>query len=262
MSFREHLRDELVRRCKKNPAYSLRAFAGSLGANHALLSMVLRGKRRVTPPMVARLGPGLGLTPAQIEKYIDDARNPVPGSSAPRARDRELSRLTLDAFHLVSEWYHDAILELSRVKDFTPTAQAISRALGISIGEAQAAVERLERLGMIEVQADGSWKEARSFSTIEHVNFTSAALRAFQRKVLELSSRSVSLVPKPLRDHSCITVAARRSDLPEAKARIAAFRRELMAFLQRPAGEPLDDVYCAQFSLFPLTTFHKKEVKP
>jgi uncharacterized protein (TIGR02147 family) len=257
--FREHLRDELLRRCKKNPAYSLRAFAGAIGTHHALVSLVIRGKRRVTPAIVAKMGPGLGLSPAQIDRYATLAARRSESASSPA---RALNRLTLDAFHLVTEWYHDAILELSRVRGFKPTAQYVSRALGISGGEAQAAVERLERLGMIEVLPDGSWKEAGSYSTIEHPDFTAAALRAFQKKILALSAEAVNEVPVALRNHTCITVAMRRADLPEAKARITAFRRELLAFLQREGPAAPDDVYCAQFSLFPLTSFHQKVAQP
>lgn len=41
--FRALLRQELVRRSAKNPSYSLRSFAKSLGVNHATLSSILAG---------------------------------------------------------------------------------------------------------------------------------------------------------------------------------------------------------------------------
>ena len=47
-NFQTCLRNELERRCKANPAYSLRAFAKFLGVDPSFLSKVLSGKREVT----------------------------------------------------------------------------------------------------------------------------------------------------------------------------------------------------------------------
>ena len=55
-SFRERLQAELAARCERNPGYSLRAFANSLGIDHATLSQLMRGKRSMTEATVRRLG--------------------------------------------------------------------------------------------------------------------------------------------------------------------------------------------------------------
>ncbi len=271
-TFRDFLQEELIRRCRKNPSYSLRAFATSAGVNHALLSMVLNGKRKVTVNFILKTGTALGLSEVKLQKFIRIAQKQNARATEPsfeeQRRQQELSRLTLDQYQLISEWYHDAILELARIPDFDLSAPAIAQALGISTLEAKSAKERLERMGLVEIDPlDGTWKETSNNTTIAHLDLTSPALRAFQKRVLQLSMDSLEKVPKEHRDHTCITMAVRSSDLEEAKKRIKKFRRELLAFLQREEADDTeelalgtyDDVYNVHISFFPLTNLHKKE---
>jgi transcriptional regulator with XRE-family HTH domain len=55
LMMRAALEAELSRRRARNPRYSLRAFAGSLGLDHSTLSQILRGERRLTLRMAERL---------------------------------------------------------------------------------------------------------------------------------------------------------------------------------------------------------------
>lgn len=201
----------------------------------------------------------LGLSETDTKKYLRQV-SLRSGKNHRQTQIKKLNQLTLDRFHFVSDWYYDAILELSRVQGFEGTPRYISNTLGISIGEAHEALDRLERLGLVEVLPNGKWREAGHYTTIQHKDFTSAALRAFQKNILELSAKALVEVPKASRDHTSITVAMRRSDLSEAKTRIAKFRRELMAFLQRDDLDgTYDDVYTVSLSMFPMTKNFRKD---
>src|SRR5437870_2408839 len=107
--FRHLLQQELLKRCKNNPMYSLRAFARALRIEPSALSSILRNKRPITEKMKRRLGIELGLTPVQLKKFQIPAR---------KAKDLQKSKLdfqkiTLDTFAIISDWYHYAILELT-----------------------------------------------------------------------------------------------------------------------------------------------------
>jgi transcriptional regulator with XRE-family HTH domain len=69
VTFRAVLQAEFERRRATNPRYSLRAFAQFLGTDHATLSQVLRGKRRVTARSVRTLGRKLRLAAAVIAEH-------------------------------------------------------------------------------------------------------------------------------------------------------------------------------------------------
>ena len=64
---RDALQNEFDRRRANNPRYSLRAFARFIGTDHATLSQILRGTRRLTPAMIRRLGARLQMSPAGVE---------------------------------------------------------------------------------------------------------------------------------------------------------------------------------------------------
>jgi len=66
MDLRALLSTEFERRHRRNPRYSLRAFALSLGLHHTSLLRLLRQGKRLTPATAQRLGRRLGLSPAEI----------------------------------------------------------------------------------------------------------------------------------------------------------------------------------------------------
>ncbi len=69
MTFRVLLQSELDRRRAANPRYSLRAFARALAIDHATLSQMLRGKRRLTTRKVSAIGRKLRLPDHAIAEH-------------------------------------------------------------------------------------------------------------------------------------------------------------------------------------------------
>jgi uncharacterized protein (TIGR02147 family) len=259
--FRQHLQEELLGRCRRNPQYSLRAYARALGVNAATLSHILRGTRPLTQKSVLKLGTSLGLSPAELAKFAparQRARTPRPGgTAAPRSEAPALQfrQVALDSFAMIADWYHDAILELMRLPDFQSDAKWVSRKLGIRAAEVHAAIERLARLGFIEIAPDGQWKcrEGDDNSTnIESNDLTNGALRRLQAQILALSAKALEQLPRTKRDHTSMCMAMDGRDLAEAKERIRQFRFSLCSFLQRPVARP-DQVFQLSVALFPLT---------
>ena len=252
--FRLELQNELVRRCKMNPRYSLRAFAKFLGVEPSFLSKLLNGKRAITPASLKRLAPRLGLNPDQFApssaQKIGIARTfnyPAPSTRT------EFKQLSHDTFQMIADWYHYAILELVTLKNFQPSNKWISRSLGISIHELTNAVERLVRLGFLKIDETlGTWSNTTPNVTTIGNNFSSVALRQMQSQILNGALRALEEIPMERRDQSSITMAIDSRLLPEAKERINRFRRELINFLQSNA-ETRDHVYQLAVSLYPVT---------
>src|SRR4051812_2340511 len=97
------LKSELSKRCERNPRYSLRAFARSLGVSHTVLSLVLAGKRPLARKSALRISERLELDPTQKATFLQF------GDPGPRFQAQQLS---LDQFALIADWYHYAILSL------------------------------------------------------------------------------------------------------------------------------------------------------
>jgi plasmid maintenance system antidote protein VapI len=251
--FRQHLQDELSRRCARNPQYSLRAFALDLGTDHASLSQLLRGKRVMTAPMIERFGRCLGLAPEAIEAFARRERLTEPGPGH-AAVVHEIQTLSQYAAAIVSEWEHLALLELTHVADFRPDVGWIARVLGITPDAVTLALQRLLHLGLLVMEDPHTWRDI-SGATV----FVSGEPdpTAFGRVTLSALAARIRALDPPLRsaalphELSATTIAVDTRCVPEAVEVLRAARDEVTARLAR--GATRDAVYRLELRLYPLT---------
>jgi uncharacterized protein (TIGR02147 family) len=255
--FRLFLQAELGRRCDKNPQYSLRAFAKYLGIDHATISQLLRGKRPLTSRTILKLGTRLGLDRAAIDGYVAHEafwRN----DSADESALSEIQQLANDAANVIADWYHYAILELTRLHNFKPNSRWIARVLGITPDEVNLAVSRLARLGLLEMVDRDRWIDKSGNTTASLAEFSRAAVQRLSEQVRQRMFSAVGAVPAGCFEHSTTTLALSTARLPLALERIARFRRELITLLQDDAAP--DDVFQLEINFFPVTNLrHDKE---
>lgn len=265
-TFRLYLQSELIKRCKKNPSYSIRAFARALGSDISTLSKILSGKRTVGRLTIERMGARLGLNPNQVAYFLKQNKTATAAETAATNKKSmgtgaevadDYRQLTMDSFSIISDWYHFAILELMATSDFRDDRRWIARVLGIRVSEANAAIERLVRVGLIEILEDGTWKHLSDGRTSISPNYTTAAMRSMQKQILEKAIDALENIPFEVRDQSSIATAMNSKLLPEAQEKIKNFRRELAAFV-RSEG-PLDSVYQLSIAFYPLTQTDRKE---
>jgi transcriptional regulator with XRE-family HTH domain len=138
--FRAYLRQEFIRRKNKNPKYSLRAFAQQLKINHATLSTILAGKRKITKRTFLALSKRLALNAKEVSRFMADDPSFKGHKSSP------YFALQQDVFSLIADWHFDAILELSQIKKLKLDPKEISRVLGIPVAVAKQSLQTLERL--------------------------------------------------------------------------------------------------------------------
>lgn len=247
--FKSLLQEELLKRCRKNPSYSLRSFAKHLGVSHSALTEMMNGKRSITKKSVEKVGLILGLAINEIEKYQMISTTPQSGETKNQSAYQQL---TIDQFTIMSDWYHYAILELIKIKNFPHATNDFARALGITKSEANIAIERLLRMGLLEKDENDRFFEINNgFATNISGNLTSIGSKKLQQKILEQSIDALMSLPIEVRNHTSMTMAIDPKLLPEAIERIKKFRRELSEFLET-AGTPTE-VYQLSLSLFPVT---------
>lgn len=215
----------------------MRVFATYLGIDQSLLSKVMRGERKVSEKTETHLALRLGLKPNNLLQK----RNAKPS---------QFNLLADDEFQALSEWYHFAILELAKTTDFKPDAHFIAKRLGLHVDETRSAIERLERLGFIEVTGD-QWRLCSPNNTWSNNQVTSEARRHLQKTLRELNLNALDHVPFSDRDDGSLTVAIAKNRMPEFKEKLKEIRRELDQFFSE--GASLDEVYQLTISLFPLT---------
>ncbi len=90
----------------------MRAFAQWLNFSPAQLSQMLSGKRTVTPQSLKKIMDKLGLSPYEksqlLEMLLKGKMNEAPANN-------QKIRLEEDRFRLIADWYHMAILSLTKV---------------------------------------------------------------------------------------------------------------------------------------------------
>jgi uncharacterized protein (TIGR02147 family) len=234
-------------KCKKNPKYSLRAHARVLGVSPASLSGVITGKRKLTLPMIEKIGLRMGLDQEQVWEY----QRQLIGSKIENSNQDKFSRIAQDEFSIITDWYNLAILEVMKLKGFKGEILWVSKKLGINQNQVQSAISRLKRLGIIEIK-EGQWIDrTKGFTTHLEKGKTSEARRLYQQQLLEKSTEALVQDDVSLRDHTSMTMAIDSRDLQLAKEEIAKFRRRLSRLLEK--RNSADQVYQLQISFFGLT---------
>lgn len=246
-SFRTFLREELLKRTKKNPSYSLRAFAASLGMDASTFSKILKGKRPIGKKTIEQIGKKMGLSNQEISKFL----------RATKEADEEMQlqqhflTLAADQFAIIKDWQHFAIRSLISTKGFRRDRKWIAKVLELSSKEVDEAVERLLRVGLITVDKNGHWKSTGSLSSLGQ----SESYNHFYKQHLKKAISAVRDVPEDLTNFSAMTFTMDSEKLQEACTRIVRFRRNLANFLAE--GDNCDEVYSLTIALFPLSHIYK-----
>jgi Mn-dependent DtxR family transcriptional regulator len=251
IEIRKILREEMSRLKEHNPAYSLRAFAKKLGLPPPAVSEILNGKRNITLRMATRIFDRLCIDPQRAQGLMSGLRD--WGSVKPPVAQKVFLQLQADQFHVISDWWHFAILSLAETRDFDGRPDAIAARLGISVTEAQQATTRLIRLNLLKAESDGKL----SVTGIQLRTATDVADRSVRKghhQSFELAAQSLDQDPVDIRDFSGITMAIDPALLPQAKEMIKNFRRSLCEFLEKSDKR---EVYQLSIQLFPLS--HSKK---
>lgn len=241
MSFRLWMQKQFTERCRRNPRYSLRAFAKALDMDASTLSQILSGKRKISKNIIKIICDKLSASPRE--------RCFFGLSSQDGNVDTDYYQVHMDTFSVISDWYHYAILELTFTPGFKSDAKWIAKKLSITVEEAKAAVERLKRLGLL-LEENGSLIKASRFLTNSAEVNTSAAHQQLQRQIVEKALVAIDEVSAEEKDITSMTMAIDLSNLENARELIRRFRREMCSLLED--GEQTQ-VYHLGIQLYPVS---------
>ena len=221
------LENILAEKIKKNPQFSLRAFARLVDVSPAVLSRILSGKRKLTFNLATRIADALVLGPIERETLYSFFLNTVEKKTEEEKNQKELS---IDCFNAMKEWYHYGITQLLYLESFKEEPKWIAKMLSISELEAKMAIERLLRLEILDRDENGKlYRTAAHLSTTTDI--ASAGIRHFQKQILEKSIESLENDDLLERDITSITIAINEDRLSEAKLEIKKFRLKMAEFL-------------------------------
>lgn len=221
------LENLIAEKIKKNPQFSLRAFARMVDVSPAVLSRILSGKRKLTFNLATRIADALVLGPVERDTLYSF----FLGSSEEKTEEEKNQKeLSVDCFNAMKEWYHYGITQLLYIESFKEDSKWISKMLAITELEAKMAIDRLLRLEILDRDENGKlYRTATHLSTTTDI--ASAGIRHFQKQILEKSIESLEKDDLIERDITSITIAINEDRLAEAKLEIKKFRMKMSEFL-------------------------------
>ncbi len=237
----------LAKRCAKNPRYSLRAFAKSLGTDHSTLSQVLRGRRVLGVRAIERYAARLGFSDEQCQAFVVAERG---RRRNPDDAQQHIRRLGRDVTILLSDWRHFAILELTRLESFQADSRWLARVLGCSVDDVNIAVQRLIRFGLLEMTNASRWTTRAPSLPLNFSDFVDAI--ASQLTGFSAGSEGAHAWDLRPRDRSTTTLAVDSRRVNAAIEIMERCRNDVTKMLS--AGNQQDDVYRLEISLTPVTT--------
>lgn len=251
LDFRSFLKKELSSRIDKNPSYSLRAFSKMLGISHTSLSQILSGKRPLTNKTQKQIAMALGVS---LEKFVKFKMH------KDIKFEERFEALDIEKFDALSDWLHDAILELTRLKCFKPDSKWMANTLQVNVNQVNLAIERLIKLELLEIK-DGKWIDVSVNNTTNHIgDYSNVALRKYQKGIINKSLDALEKVPREQRDHTSLMLNFSASDIKKAKKMIKEFRKEFSTSSQEQSSDA-DGVYALSISFFPITKLKNQELK-
>lgn len=265
LTVRGFLRRVLEDATRRNPAFSLRAFARQSGLSAPFLSQVLNGKARLSPERAATAAEKLSLRDSEREllTLLATWELTPPGSAARAAIVERLEDkgwlgtsqkatqwvLEVEHFRLLQDWYHLPLFVLAGSEADGIRPKEAARRLGISEVQSRAAMERLGRLGLLKKTAAGTWKATRSRIFTESQP-PAEALRKYHEQMLGLATKALWTQGNERKCVGSETVAIDPEALPEIRARIERCFNDVVRISKRRPGT---SVYHLGIQLFELT---------
>jgi uncharacterized protein (TIGR02147 family) len=243
--------------------FSYRYFAGKAGINSSsFLKHVIDGRRNLTPATIDKFSAALSLSPRESRYFrhlvfftqAETAREKQEHYTALRSLAGRVSEAVLkkDQYEYFATWHTPVIRELICLFDFADDWGRLGRAVAppITAGEARAAVRLLLKLGLVERDAEGRYRQT-SRAVAADDSITTLGLRRFLQTMVRQAESALDRYPNTRRHISGVTMGISRSAYTALAAEIEAFKDRVKAIVDR--DEASDQVYQFNLALFPVS---------
>jgi uncharacterized protein (TIGR02147 family) len=263
IDYRQWLADESEHLKATTRYFSHRWFAQAAGIkNPSLFSQVVAGKRNLSPALVASFTKVFELGSKESRFF----RHLVQFNQATTALEkqehyallREMAgsvrqvHLEPDAWDFYRHWWIPALRELVAQRGTFANWAHLAAQLRphITAKQAQAGIETLLGLGLIEQNEAGLWRQThKALTSGEEVR--ALAIRNHNRQMAQLGMESIERFSPDLRHVTGITLGLSSAGLQLLSAEIQAFRERVVRLVDQDTAP--GEVYQFNVQLFPLS---------
>ena len=267
-NYRIMIARELDARKRRRPGYSLRAFARDLKVPAPKLSQILNGTCGISIERALSISKSIGLSTEEKDFFLSMVEAEHSRSPADRKRAQEkieklkeddgFASLSIERFQIISDWYHAALLEMPKLKNFKSSPKWLSSKLGIDSTKVNQGIQRLLDFGLLDEDPVTNELVRTKNHLATPSGIPSREIREHHSQILSKADQALEL-PVTERDFSAITMAIDSSRLEEAREKLKEFRREFCKDIQN--GTEKDRIYCLAIQFFPLDKGESHETK-
>lgn len=258
--FHELLRDELEIRARKNPQYSLRAFARDLGIAPSRLSEIIRGRRGLSVRTIAKVSEKLGLSDTERTYHTLHAQLQLTKNLQKKKRlkqeIKELERrfnyheLATET-HVPITWLHFGILEAIDLPGFEFKPEWVAKKFGLEVHHAAELLEEIESMGVLKFENGRVKRLSRLVKFVPAPGQDSVeARREDYSKLIERVKAAVLTERVGAFLSTSQYMALPESCLEEVRMMIQEFKEKVVSFYEK--AEPGERVYCLNVNFLPL----------
>ncbi|UOF02093.1 TIGR02147 family protein [Bdellovibrio reynosensis] len=255
--YRDYILKELERRQRKNPSYSLRAFARDLEVPCSRLSEIINNKVGLSESRAVNLATKLNLSASERDFFVDlalaeHARSAVLREMAQKrvqVRQEAFEKIGEDEFAVISDWHYTAILQLLHLDNFETSIENIASRLGLSLDTVEKSLDRLETLKMVTKDENKWVSVSQKYSS--SYGASSEAARNFYSQMQNKAAEAMDIANRKRWDMGCTVVATDSSKAKEISEKIRKFRLEIMQELHSSNNK--DTLFALSTSFFEVT---------
>lgn len=267
--YRKFLEDYQREEHIKNPHFSHRYFAQKAGfTSSGLLANIMNGRRNLTDALIGKFSRALKFNKKE-EAYFESL---VRFNQAKSIDDKNKHYLRMlqssplktvtvsrERHEFYAQWWYSAIRELLNFYRFKDDYHALARRLDppISIDQAKDAVATLQRLGMIEKDPDGYYRQTASVITTGELRERALNVVNFQLATMDLAKEALRRHRSEIRDISTLTLTLSPGSIGKVREEIALFQKKLLSIAEE--DRTVNSVYQINFQMFPLTKIGEEE---
>lgn len=192
----------------------------------------------------------LSLNPEETLHFLEVTKRPIDDVKD-KSEFFNTTSLSVDTFEIIGNWYCFAIMNLSECIGFSWSKDYIVQKLDITFAEARDALDRLERVGLIKKNEEGSYQAVSDF-VMGPNQISSAAIRKSHYDLLHKAIDALEEKPIEERNITGVGLAISENEYQSLTKEITAFRKKIIKKYGL-SKEEKNKVYQLEIALFELT---------
>lgn len=259
LEYRDYLREHFNYEKSEKSFYSYRYIATKTGIDAGYYVKILQKQKHVGNAKVEILADFLKLTGRKREYFITlIAYNRTRKAETAKELFNKLITIKnavgskISHYNYFAQWYTIPVRELLYTYDFDGDCKKMGRCFSPPLKESEVkkAIKTLTDLEMIVEDKDGFLRPKDNLLT-SNSQWDTAAVRDFQRKMIDLAGEALERFPKEERNISSVTVSTTSKNMELISDILTQSRRQIMELIS--SDDDADGVYQINLQVFPLT---------